>query len=118
MTATLAQYREYFTEHASISDADVTRALTDTALFVSSNQFPADELDLAQLYFAAHCVQLDYVNTPGNASAAVASRTVGKVSVSFAQANTADSDLWLETTSYGQRFKYIRDACIVGVSFF
>lgn len=112
MAATLEQYRARFPEHDAVSDGAVSLALADTALLVSSAQF-GDTLDMAQLFFAAHCVHLDHISTPGEPVAGIASKSAGKVSVSFRAPSTSD-DEWLSSTSYGQRFRSVRDACVAG----
>jgi hypothetical protein len=104
----LADYRARFPEHSDVSDADVQLCI-DAANDDVNSEYLGTMYSRALLYYAAHFVQIEYVDTQSSAfEGAVKSRTVGPVSITFDTGNSAShpSDLF-DTTSYGQRYKQV-----------
>lgn len=110
MTATLEQYRTRFSEHADYSDDTVNLCLSDAIADVCSPVF-GDQLDRAQLLYAAHLVELSGVG--GDYQAPITSQTIGRVSVSFQGSSCSDAEL--ASTRYGQQYKRLRDSRFIGL---
>lgn len=108
MAVTLADYREMFTEHASVSDADVSRCITWANSDVSG-EYIGHKVDRARLFYAAHYVQSDYATTNDgkpNDAGPITSKSVDGFSVSFGQTGSGGSlaTSQFNSTSYGQRY--------------
>lgn len=107
MAITLSQYRDAFSEHASVSDDNVESRI-DWANSDVSSEFLGNKFERAQLYYAAHFVQSDFVSpSAGTGSPSLGqltSRTVDKVSATFASPIRSSSAIDFMTTSYGQRY--------------
>jgi hypothetical protein len=109
MAITLQNYRDQFSEHAAVSDDDVSFAV-GCANDDVGDEFLGTKADRARLWYAAHLVQSDYVSRSGDAapSGPVSSMSAGGFSVSFAVATPATpSKDDFQSTKYGQRYVYL-----------
>lgn len=98
-----------FTEHAAVSDADVSLCVGFANDDVNE-EFLGGVADRARLYYAAHYVESDYVVRSGAPSdtGVVSSKSVDGFSVSFAvAAQSAPSASDFSSTKYGQRYIYL-----------
>jgi len=109
MSITLQDYRLRFTEHASVSDFDVSEAILDANSDVD-DEFLGAKVDRARLFYAAHLVECDYVSRSGDPrdQGPVSSKSIGGFSVSFAVSpETSISRDDFNSTKYGQRYVYL-----------
>ena len=109
MAITLQEYRGRFTEHAAVSDADVSFAV-DCANEDVGDEFLGLKADRARLWYAAHTVECDYVERSGDpvATGPVSSKSADGLSVSFAvSASAVPQKDDFQSTKYGQRYAYL-----------
>jgi Protein of unknown function (DUF4054) len=109
MSATLAQFRHYVPEMASIDDATVELWLEVTSKLINPDLFGTNA-DMAQVWLACHHISTRPTSGGGGggipAVPGASSITVGPVSVTYSAAMAASvSGAALDRTVYGQRYE-------------
>ena len=112
MAATLALYRTRFPEHADVDDTEIEMYLGDAISDVSSPVY-GNDINRAQLYYAAHLVESSPTRAGGAAVGPIKSQSVGGVSLTFSDAADSDSSD-LNSTKYGKEFIRLRDSLFMG----
>lgn len=113
----LAKFRILYPEFAAVTDETVLAVAEQAACYVSIYCSDCDEQGWMML--VAHMLKLRAANEGGTAApGALASATIGSVSVSFQAAPSTDSwSFWLNQTSYGQQLAALLAACFGGVMY-
>lgn len=109
-----ATFKARFTEFASIDDTLIQLLLDESYLLLSDENKYQDTM---VLYLTAHnlVVQQNQSNGNSGASKTVANKTVGNVSVGYANPTIENSDLaYYNSTSYGQNYLRYKNALCVG----
>lgn len=114
MVFPLATFRLLYPAFAMTAEATVL-AVADEALCLADVQ-GCKCSEAAWMALTAHLLALQAAAASGNVQpGGVASATIDKVSVSFAQAPSGDSwQHWLNTTPYGQKAMALLKACSAG----
>jgi hypothetical protein len=105
---TAVSIKTRFPEFVNVSDANIEFAIEEARLEVGSNWTVG--YDLAIVYLVAHYVASATAETArASAGGEVASESIGRLSVSYAQSSNAEAThADYESTSYGQRFLEIQ----------
>ena len=113
MACTPADFRLRFPEfdEPTYPDARVELFIADAVATVNAK---CPNFDLMVCYLTAHLLTIGTQSANGNTSTtkAVASESVGDVSVSYGGASGDDSNDNFYSTNYGQRFLDLRKNCI------
>lgn len=114
----LAEFRILYPQFVGFTD-ELILLLSEQALCYFSKSCGAECVNQLWMLAVAHMLQLRQNEMDGNtASGAVASATIDKVSVSFAQAPSGTSSQhWFNLTPYGQQFLVQNKRCNGGVRF-
>lgn len=104
---TIAEFKDYFPEFATSTDAQIKRAL-DIALATSSAEELGTNYDLGIKYLTAHFLALNSSQFDGvsTGTKSISSKSVDGVSISYGDSgitNDATNGM-LNSTSYGQMY--------------
>lgn len=113
-TPTAADIKARYQELASVADPTINLAITDAVPWFDETRWGSF---YAQGFaaFVAHMVTFDTKTSSAGASGAVQSKSVGDVSVSFAQLQfKKPTDAFWASTKYGQRYLELRRLVGIG----
>jgi hypothetical protein len=117
--STSADFYSRFPEFCDVPEDRVDMFLSDAALLMldPSDGRWLDFYDIAQLYFAAHMLQLGQDSESGDAgtSGPVKKQEVDDVMIEFAVSNLDPKENSLYSTSYGKQYIYYRRICFNGI---
>lgn len=124
MACTVTDFRTRFPEFSDVSeysDERIQLFIDDSIFYIGSDESRwCGKYNYAQCYLAAHLLVLGTFSEAGETSSKIgapSSKSAGGVSVSYSVVakDRSDTDYFLSSTTYGQRFITIRNTCFVGI---
>lgn len=111
-----ASFKIRFPEFAAVADASVQIAIDDAVVMLNT-AFWGVKYDLGLYYLSAHYLTLSQKSEAGSSSSnsPISARSVDGASVSYATYTPGNnSDAYLSSTQYGQRYLALRKSLGVG----
>jgi len=119
MDMTPTDFKAKFPEFVNVPDVQIQMCIDESVLVVDLEACP-DLSELIQGSYVAHCITKSSSNPGGisDGAGAVASKSVGSVSVSYsiATGSKSISDDWYRSTVYGHNFLRLRNLCFPAVA--